>query len=96
MFGKKKREEEERIKDEVEIQIDLLKDPDWAVRRQFAATIGALPQGTSVRESTAITLLERFGTGAVLSGSTLLAAAAQAAATYSTLRVTRRSARPRS
>jgi len=34
--------EEERIKDEVEIQIDLLKDPDWAVRREAAITLGEM------------------------------------------------------
>jgi len=34
--------EEERIKDEVEIQIDLLNDPDWAVRREAAITLGEM------------------------------------------------------
>jgi HEAT repeat protein len=34
--------EEERIKDEVEIQIDLLKDPDWAVRREAVITLGEM------------------------------------------------------
>ncbi|MEN3338608.1 MAG: hypothetical protein V7647_2284 [Acidobacteriota bacterium] len=38
-----------------------LDDPDWAVRHQFAATIGAVPPGTPARETTALTLLERFG-----------------------------------
>jgi mono/diheme cytochrome c family protein/glucose/arabinose dehydrogenase len=47
-------------------------DQDWAVRHQLAATIGALPQGTT-RETTMLTLLERSGTDpltvdAVLSG----------------------------
>jgi mono/diheme cytochrome c family protein/HEAT repeat protein len=39
-----------------------LEDPDWAVRHQFAATIGAFPQNAASREATALTLLERFGT----------------------------------
>jgi len=34
--------EEERIKDEIEIQIDLLKDPDWAVRREAVVTLGEM------------------------------------------------------
>jgi HEAT repeat protein len=34
--------EEERIKDEIEIQIDLLQDPDWAVRREAAVTLGEM------------------------------------------------------
>jgi HEAT repeat protein len=34
--------EEERVRDEVEIQIDLLKDPDWAVRREAAITLGEM------------------------------------------------------
>lgn len=34
--------EEERIKDEIEIQIDLLKDPDWAIRREAAVTLGEM------------------------------------------------------
>lgn len=34
--------EEERVKDEIEIQIDLLKDPDWAVRREAAITLGEM------------------------------------------------------
>jgi HEAT repeat protein len=34
--------EEERIKDEIEIQIDLLKDSDWAVRREAAVTLGEM------------------------------------------------------
>jgi HEAT repeat protein len=32
--------EEERVKDEIEIQIDLLKDSDWVVRREAAITLG--------------------------------------------------------
>jgi mono/diheme cytochrome c family protein len=39
-----------------------LEDPDWAVRHQLAATIGALPQGVAARDTTVVTLLERFGT----------------------------------
>lgn len=34
--------EEERVKDEIEIQIDLLQDPDWAVRREAAVTLGEM------------------------------------------------------
>ena len=33
--------EEEKVKDEIDIQIDLLKDPDWVVRREAAITSGA-------------------------------------------------------
>jgi mono/diheme cytochrome c family protein/glucose/arabinose dehydrogenase len=53
--------------------LEKIEDPDWAVRHQFAATIGALPKEASAKEDTAVTLLERFGTDpltvdAVLSG----------------------------
>jgi HEAT repeat protein len=34
--------EEERVKDEIEIQIDLLQDPDWAVRREAVITLGEM------------------------------------------------------
>ena len=34
--------EEERVKDEVDIQIDLLKDPDWVVRREAVITLGEM------------------------------------------------------
>jgi HEAT repeat protein len=34
--------EEEKVKDEIEIQIDLLKDPDWAVRREAVITLGEM------------------------------------------------------
>lgn len=34
--------EEEKIKDEIDIQIDLLKDPDWVVRREAAVTLGEM------------------------------------------------------
>jgi HEAT repeat protein len=34
--------EEERVKDEIEIQIDLLQDPDWAVRREAVVTLGEM------------------------------------------------------
>ncbi len=34
--------EEERVKDEIEIQIDLLKDPDWVVRREAVITLGEM------------------------------------------------------
>ncbi len=35
-------EEEERVKDEIEIQIDLLRDPDWTVRREAVITLGEM------------------------------------------------------
>ncbi len=55
------------------VVLKKLTDPNWAVRHQFAATIGALPQAAPAREATMVTLLERFGTDpltvdAVLSG----------------------------
>ena len=34
--------EEEKVKDEIEIQIDLLKDPDWVVRREAVITLGEM------------------------------------------------------
>jgi HEAT repeat protein len=34
--------EEEKVKDEIDIQIDLLKDPDWVVRREAAITMGEM------------------------------------------------------
>jgi HEAT repeat protein len=34
--------EEEQIKDEIEIQIDLLNDPDWVVRREAVITLGEM------------------------------------------------------
>ncbi|MEC4890178.1 MAG: HEAT repeat domain-containing protein [Nitrospira sp.] len=34
--------EEERVKDEIEIQIDLLSDPDWVVRREAVITLGEM------------------------------------------------------
>ena len=34
--------EDEGIKDEIEIQIDLLKDTDWAVRREAVITLGEM------------------------------------------------------
>jgi HEAT repeat protein len=34
--------EEERVKDEIEIQIDLLNDPDWVVRREAVITLGEM------------------------------------------------------
>ncbi len=37
----------------------LLDDPDWAVRYQLAASIGAMPPG--LRDTIAVTLLERHG-----------------------------------
>jgi HEAT repeat protein len=34
--------EEERVKDEIDIQIDLLSDPDWVVRREAVITLGEM------------------------------------------------------
>jgi HEAT repeat protein len=34
--------EEERVKDEIDIQIDLLNDSDWAVRREAVVTLGEM------------------------------------------------------
>ena len=34
--------EEEKVKDEIEIQIDLLNDPDWVVRREAVITLGEM------------------------------------------------------
>ena len=34
--------EEEKVKDEIDIQIDLLKDPDWVIRREAAITLGEM------------------------------------------------------
>jgi HEAT repeat protein len=34
--------EEEKPKDEIDIQIELLKDPDWVVRREAAITLGEM------------------------------------------------------
>ncbi|MDX2251126.1 MAG: HEAT repeat domain-containing protein [Nitrospira sp.] len=34
--------EEERVKDEIDIQIDLLNDPDWVVRREAVITLGEM------------------------------------------------------
>lgn len=34
--------EEERVKDEIDIQIDLLDDPDWVVRREAVITLGEM------------------------------------------------------
>jgi len=34
--------EEEKVRDEIEIQIDLLKDSDWVVRREAAITLGEM------------------------------------------------------
>ena len=34
--------EEERVKDEIDIQVDLLKDEDWAVRREAVITLGEM------------------------------------------------------
>ncbi len=34
--------EEERVKDEIDIQVDLLQDPDWVVRREAIITLGEM------------------------------------------------------
>ncbi|HXV67672.1 MAG TPA: HEAT repeat domain-containing protein [Nitrospira sp.] len=34
--------EEEQVKDEIDIQIDLLTDPDWVVRREAVITLGEM------------------------------------------------------
>ena len=34
--------DEEQVKDEIDIQIDLLSDPDWVVRREAAITLGEM------------------------------------------------------
>jgi HEAT repeat protein len=34
--------EEERVKDEIDIQVDLLNDPDWVVRREAVITLGEM------------------------------------------------------
>ena len=34
--------EEEQVKDEIDIQIDLMNDPDWVVRREAAITLGEM------------------------------------------------------
>jgi mono/diheme cytochrome c family protein/glucose/arabinose dehydrogenase len=39
--------------------LKMLDDPDWAVRRQLAASLGELPQ--ALRQKTLTTVLERFG-----------------------------------
>ena len=47
----------------------LIDDPRWTVRRQLAASIGALPDGP--RASAAVALLERYGTDAIVMDATL-------------------------
>jgi HEAT repeat protein len=34
--------EEEQVKDEIDIQVDLLSDPDWVVRREAVITLGEM------------------------------------------------------
>jgi glucose/arabinose dehydrogenase len=54
------------------IQAAVLKrldDPDWAVRQQLAASIGALPAGA--RESAAVEILERYGNDPVVMDATM-------------------------
>ncbi len=43
--------------------LKLEHDPDWAVRRQLAASLGALPR--EVRETTLARILEHHGNDAV-------------------------------
>jgi mono/diheme cytochrome c family protein len=50
-----------------------MNDADWQVRRQFAASIGALPE--SARDRTAVAMLERHGTDPVVVDATLSASA---------------------
>jgi HEAT repeat protein len=70
--------EEEKVKDEIEIQIDLLKDPDWVVRREAAITLGEMgdercvePLGHALRDGdwqvreVAIDALGQIGSPAV-------------------------------
>ncbi|MDE3219232.1 MAG: HEAT repeat domain-containing protein [Nitrospirota bacterium] len=70
--------EEEKVKDEIEIQIDLLKDPDWVVRREAAITLGEMgdercvePLGHALRDGdwqvreVAIEALGQIGSPAV-------------------------------
>ena len=46
-----------------------LDDPDWAVRQQLAASLGALPPG--LRETAAVSLLERYADDPVVMDATL-------------------------
>ncbi len=46
------------------VVLKMMDDPDWAVRRQLAASFGELPQ--AVRERTLATLLERYGDDPVM------------------------------
>jgi HEAT repeat protein len=70
--------EEEKVKDEIDIQIDLLKDPDWVVRREAAITLGEMgdercvaPLGNALRDGdwqvrdVAIEALGQIGSPAV-------------------------------
>ena len=34
--------EEEKVKDEIDIQVDLLQDPDWVLRREAVVTLGEM------------------------------------------------------
>lgn len=40
--------EEEKVKDEIDIQIDLLGDPDWVVRREAVVTLGEMADARCV------------------------------------------------
>lgn len=40
--------DEEQVKDEIDIQIDLMSDPDWVVRREAAITLGEMGDERSV------------------------------------------------
>jgi len=70
--------EEEKVKDEIDIQIDLLKDSDWVVRREAAITLGEMgdercvaPLGNALRDGdwqvreVAIEALGQIGSPAV-------------------------------
>ena len=43
--------EEEKVKDEIDIQSDLLKDPDWVVRREAAITLGEMGMNVAFEPS---------------------------------------------
>ena len=46
-----------------------LDDPDWAVRYQLAASLGAMPPGP--RDTAAVSLLERYGSDPIAVDITL-------------------------
>jgi glucose/arabinose dehydrogenase len=73
------------------IQAAVLKrmdDEDWGVRRQLAASIGAMPPG--IRESTALTMLERYGADPIVMDATLSGLRGREAALLERLLATKR------